>query len=152
MSNHNTPDPSHRETGPNRIQSQFKIGNYTLLQTLGVGSFGKVKLALHQQTHQQVAIKIINRKRIADMVFILFRFNRKDMVERVKREIRYLRQFQHPHIIKLYEIITTPTDILLVMELAGNELFNYIVDRGRMAEDEARSFFQQVHSLAVYIR
>jgi hypothetical protein len=60
------------------------------------------------------------------------------MVERVKREIRYLRSFQHPHIIKLYEIITTPTDILLVMEYAGNELFNYIVDRGRMAEDEAR--------------
>lgn len=66
------------------------------------------------------------------------------MVERVKREIRYLRQFRHPHIIKLYEIITTPTDILLVMEYAGNELFNYIVDRGRMAEDEAKQFFQQI--------
>lgn len=58
-----------------------------------------------------------------------------DMVARVKREIRFLRLFRHPHIIKLYEIITTPTDILLVMEYAGNELFNYIVERGRFVPD-----------------
>ncbi|KAJ3296960.1 Protein kinase [Borealophlyctis nickersoniae] len=67
-----------------------------------------------------------------------------DMVGRVKREIQYLKLLRHPHIIKLYEVITTPTDIIMVMEYAGGELFNYIVDRGRMTEDDARRFFQQI--------
>jgi carbon catabolite-derepressing protein kinase len=34
--------------------------------------------------------------------------------------------------------MSTPTDIILVMEYAGNELFNVIVERGRMPELEAR--------------
>ncbi|KAJ3107161.1 Protein kinase [Phlyctochytrium bullatum] len=67
-----------------------------------------------------------------------------DMVGRLKREIQYLKQLRHPHIIKLYEVITTPTDIILVIEYAGGELFNYIVERGRMTEDDSRRFFQQI--------
>ncbi|KAI9350474.1 kinase-like domain-containing protein [Zopfochytrium polystomum] len=114
--------------------SQIKIGNYTLVETLGVGSFGKVKLGVHSVTGHKVAMKIVNRKRIANM----------DMVGRVKREIQYLKQLRHPHIIKLYEVITTPTDIIMVIEYAGGELFNYIVERGRMTEDDARRFFQQI--------
>ncbi|KAJ3201298.1 5-AMP-activated protein kinase, catalytic [Entophlyctis luteolus] len=114
--------------------TQIKIGNYTLLETLGVGSFGKVKLAIHSQTGHKVALKLVNRRKIANL----------DMTARIKREIQYMRQLRHPHIIKLYEVITTPTDVVLVLEHAGGELFNYIVDRGRMGEDEARRFFQQL--------
>lgn len=47
---------------------------------------------------------------------------------KVEREINIMQMFDHPHVIKLYEVINTPTDIYLVMELAQNgELFNYIV-------------------------
>ncbi|KAJ3232483.1 5-AMP-activated protein kinase, catalytic [Chytriomyces hyalinus] len=56
-----------------------------------------------------------------------------DMVARIKREIQYMRQLRHPHTIKLYEVITTPTDVIMVLEYAGGELFNYIVERGRMS-------------------
>jgi carbon catabolite-derepressing protein kinase len=41
-------------------------------------------------------------------------------------------------------VITTPTDIILVLEYAGGELFNYIVEKGRMSEGEARKLFQQI--------
>ena len=44
-----------------------------------------------------------------------------------RREIQILKLFRHPHIIKLYEVITTPTDIFMVMEyISGGELFDYI--------------------------
>jgi len=63
----------------------------------------------------------------------------------VRREIKILRLFMHPHIIRLYEVIETPTDIYLVMEYVNSgELFDYIVEKGRLQEDEARNFFQQV--------
>lgn len=43
-----------------------------------------------------------------------------------------------------YNVIKTPTDIIMVLEYAGSELFNYIVEHGRMPEDKARQFFQQI--------
>ncbi|KAI6154225.1 kinase-like domain-containing protein [Pisolithus tinctorius] len=39
-----------------------------------------------------------------------------------------------------------PTDIIIVLEYAGGELFNYIVANGRMPEARARRFFQQIIS------
>lgn len=45
-----------------------------------------------------------------------------------------------------YEVISTPTDIIIVLEYAGGELFNYIVANGRMPEPRARRFFQQIIS------
>lgn len=63
----------------------------------------------------------------------------------VRREIKILRLFMHPHIIRLYEVIETPLDIYVVMEyVKSGELFDYIVEKGRLQEDEARNFFQQV--------
>jgi len=121
-------------------QNPMKIGNYILMETLGVGSFGKVKLAVHSTTGHRVAMKIINRRRIATM----------NMVERIKREIQYLKLLRHPHIIKLYEVITTPTDIIMVMEYAPFELFNFIVEKGKVTEDETRRFFQQIISAVEY--
>lgn len=54
----------------------------------------------------------------------------------------------HPHIIRLYEVIETPSDIYVVMEyVKSGELFDYIVEKGRLQEDEARKFFQQVRYL-----
>ncbi|KAJ2094509.1 Protein kinase, partial [Coemansia sp. RSA 922] len=120
--------------------SKQTIGNYTVLQTLGTGSFGKVKLAVHSQTGHKVALKIIGRSKLAHS----------DMVGRVNREIQYLKMLRHPHIIKLYEVITTATDIIMVIEYAGGELFNYIVERGRMSEKDARRFFQQMVSAVEY--
>mmetsp|Transcript_69223 Transcript_69223/g.144287 ORF Transcript_69223/g.144287 Transcript_69223/m.144287 type:complete len:477 (-) Transcript_69223:3180-4610(-) len=118
-----------------------KIGPYYLGKTLGVGSFGKVKLAEHELCGQKVAVKILNRKKIK-----LLR-----MDEKVKREIKILKLFMHPHIIRLYEVINTPSDIFVVTEyITGGELFDYIVERGRLSEDESRRFFQQMISGVEY--
>lgn len=63
----------------------------------------------------------------------------------VRREIKILRLFMHPHIIRLYEVVETHSDIYVVMEhVKSGELFDYIVEKGRLHEDEARMFFQQV--------
>jgi carbon catabolite-derepressing protein kinase len=111
-----------------------RLGQYTIVKTLGEGSFGKVKLATHQVSGQKVALKIINRKRLVT----------RDMAGRIEREIQYLQLLRHPHIIKLYTVITTPTEIIMVLEYAGGELFDYIVNNGRLPEDKARKFFQQI--------
>lgn len=117
-----------------------RIGKYQIVKTLGEGSFGKVKLAFHETTQQKVALKIINRRTLA----------RLDMQGRVEREILYLRLLRHPHIIRLYDVIKLREEIIMVIEYAGKELFDYIVQRGRMPENEARRFFQQIIAAVEY--
>ncbi|KAI5853252.1 kinase-like domain-containing protein [Morchella snyderi] len=113
---------------------EARLGQYNIIKTLGEGSFGKVKLAVHQVSGQKVALKIISRKKLIN----------RDMAGRVEREIAYLQLLRHPHIIKLYTVITTATEIIMVIEYAGGELFDYIVKHGKMGETEARRFFQQI--------
>ena len=72
-------------------KTEQRIGAYKVLRTLGEGSFGKVKLAIHNGTGQHVALKIIARKKLIS----------RDMAGRVEREIEYLQLLRHPHIIKL---------------------------------------------------
>ncbi|CAK1590467.1 unnamed protein product [Parnassius mnemosyne] len=118
-------------------QPIVKIGHYTLGATLGVGTFGKVKIGEHQLTKHKVAVKILNRQKIKSL----------DVVGKIRREIQNLKLFRHPHIIKLYQVISTPTDIFMIMEyVSGGELFDYIVKRGKLQEHEARRFFQQIIS------
>ena len=45
-----------------RMQGSVQIGPYVLGRTLGVGSFGKVKLAQHELTGHRVAVKILNQE------------------------------------------------------------------------------------------
>ncbi|KAH7387108.1 hypothetical protein KP509_16G005800 [Ceratopteris richardii] len=121
--------------------SEYLLANYRLGKALGIGSFGKVKVAEHIATGDKVAIKILSKKKIRMM----------DMEEKVRREIKILRLFMHPHIIRLYEVIDTPTDIYLSMEYVNSgELFDYIVEKGRLSENEARRFFQQIISGVEY--
>ncbi|KAI1091297.1 Pkinase-domain-containing protein [Rostrohypoxylon terebratum] len=124
------------QASQNREKSKIdqRIGAYNIIRTLGEGSFGKVKLAVHRSTGQKVALKIIARKKLIS----------RDMVGRVEREIEYLQLLRHPHIIKLYTVIKTPAEIIMVLEYAGGELFDYIVKHGRLPEDQARKFFQQM--------
>mmetsp|Transcript_12544 Transcript_12544/g.18959 ORF Transcript_12544/g.18959 Transcript_12544/m.18959 type:complete len:596 (-) Transcript_12544:19-1806(-) len=116
--------------------SVLKIGHYKLGRTLGYGTFGKVKLAEHELLEgHQVAVKILNRKKIKTL----------NMDDKIRREIQILKLFRHPHIIKLYEVIETPKDIFMIMEFVpGGELFNHIVQHGKLSENEARRFFQQI--------
>lgn len=48
-------------------QPLVKIGHYILGPTLGVGTFGKVKIGEHQLTKHKVAVKILNRQKIKSL-------------------------------------------------------------------------------------
>jgi carbon catabolite-derepressing protein kinase len=86
----NRKQPS-KNSDPTPQKAEQRIGAYQVIRTLGEGSFGKVKLAVHRVTNQQVALKIIARKKLIS----------RDMAGRVEREIEYLQLLRHPHIIKL---------------------------------------------------
>lgn len=89
---------------PSGLQPIVKIGHYLLGNTLGIGTFGKVKIGEHQLTKHKVAVKILNRQKIKSL----------DVVGKIRREIQNLKLFRHPHIIKLYQVSVTPEHFVLV--------------------------------------
>ncbi|KAG9355043.1 hypothetical protein JZ751_001756 [Albula glossodonta] len=100
-----------------------------------------VSVGQHELTKHQVAVKILNRQKIRSL----------DVVGKIRREIQNLKLFRHPHIIKLYQVISTPTDIFMVMEyVSGGELFDYICKNGKLDEKESRRLFQQIISALDY--
>lgn len=62
-----------------------KFGPYLLLQTLGEGEFGKVKLGLHCQWGEEVAVKLIRRGNVDSSV----------RMSKIEREIEVLKVSSH---------------------------------------------------------
>ncbi len=58
---------AHGGAGYTAAGAEFLLSNYRLGKTLGIGSFGKVKVAEHALTGHKVAVKILNRKKIRQM-------------------------------------------------------------------------------------
>ncbi|KAF9435765.1 hypothetical protein BGZ76_005574 [Entomortierella beljakovae] len=120
-----TPKPSIEHVGP-----------YFLGRTLGKGSSGCVKLARHRKTNEQVAVKIISKASLA---------NKAAVHRGIEREIAIMKLINHPHVIRLYDVYETEKELFLVMEyVSGGELFEYLVNKGRLDEAEALRFFQQI--------
>lgn len=128
------------DNGYDQPDNHRRLGEYEVLKNIGEGAFGHVKLAIHTLTGQKVALKYFSKARIQSM----------KLGARVIREIQYLRLLDHPHIIKIYEVINTPTDIIMVIEFAGDELFDTLAKHGPLPEETARSIFQQLVSAVAH--
>ncbi|CAM4765576.1 unnamed protein product [Rotaria magnacalcarata] len=115
-------------------------GYYELQKTIGNGGFGKVKQAIHLLTGEHVAIKIIDKAKLGSDV------------ARIALEIKAMKDLRHQHICQLYQVIETDEYYFLVLEYFCNgELFDYIVNRNRLSEEQARHFFRQIVSAVAYM-
>ncbi|XP_028553407.1 CBL-interacting serine/threonine-protein kinase 9-like isoform X3 [Dendrobium catenatum] len=138
------------ESGHQFARDRTRVGRYELGRTLGEGSFAKVKFARNVQTGENVAIKVLDKNQVL----------RHKMVEQIKREISTMKLIKHPNVVQLYEVMASKTKIYIVLEFVdGGELFDKIVNSGRLKEDEARRYFHQLinavdycHSRGVYHR
>lgn len=137
-----------RSTCPQTVIT--RVGKFELGITLGEGNFAKVKLATNVRTGQQFAIKIFDKEKIL----------KNKLVDQIKREISTMKLVKHLNIVQLHEVIASKTKVYFVLEYAaGGELFHSLARRGRLSEDQARKYFQQLinavdycHSRDVYHR
>lgn len=61
-------------------------------------------------------------------------------------QVRCMKLVQHPHVVRLYEVIDTATKLYLILELGdGGDLYDYIMrhDTG-LSEELAREYFRQI--------
>lgn len=107
---------------PRRQQVHF--GDYLLLQTLGEGEFGKVKLGVHKEWGEEVAVKLIKRDKVGTHdghLRITGPSTDPSKMSKVEKEIRVLKDVRHPNIVRLYEVIESDRYIGIVLEYASGE-------------------------------
>ncbi|CAF4901896.1 unnamed protein product [Rotaria sp. Silwood1] len=144
-----TPPSSQEHTGSSGSntnasgqQRETLHSRFDFKQTLGKGTYGKVKLALDKRKNEQVAIKTIKKSRIE---------NPHDLA-RIRREIDFMTSLNHPYIIKVKEVYESREKIILVMEYAsGGELYDYLNRMKRIPESQARAIFRQIVSAVHFL-
>jgi len=113
---------------------------YKLGDQLGEGAFSVVKEGQHRQTHKSFAIKIVTKAKLS----------KEDEVA-LKEEIDVLKDFDHKHIIRLYDVFEEPKNYYMVTEkMTGGELFDRIVQKSYYNEKEARDTCQILFSAVHY--
>ena len=111
--------------------------DYTLGKTIGQGSFGTVRKAIHKSTKQERAIKIIKKGEQDEEKFFL--------------EVNILSKLSHPNIMHIYEFYEDKANYYIISELCkGGELFDMITEKGCFNELEAAPLMHQLMSAICY--
>lgn len=103
---------------PSKYSSKVSINDFELLQTVGVGSFGRVKLCRHIKTSKVYVMKIFKKAEIVN----------KKQVDHVYSEYNILSIVNHPFIVDLKGVnVTDPKYLYLILEyIPGGELFSLL--------------------------
>ena len=114
-----------------------KIDDYLITKELGKGSYAVVKLATHKLTKNKYAIKIYSKQSLIDP----------QKRNTVKNEINILKQIDNENVMKLYDVIDTPSNLYLVLEyINGINLLEIIKNEKYhfLKEQRAKKIFLQV--------
>ena len=114
--------------------SYSNINNYIFKKDIGEGTFGKVKLGIFNPTGEEFAIKILNKEKI-----------KITMKNSIFKENQIITRFNHINVIYVYRILEDDKNFYIIMEYCKyGELFDYIIKKGNLSEEESSILFYQL--------
>ena len=129
---------------------RINLEDYTIKQTVGTGSFGRVKLVYHNKENKFYALKILKKAEIMKL----------KQVDHILSEISILNVIDHPFCVKMVGISQDTRYLYIVMEyVPGGELFTHLRTVSYLTCGEARLYgaqvtlmFEHLHGLEVVYR
>uniref|UniRef100_A0A3Q3BSU0 Serine/threonine-protein kinase CHK1 n=1 Tax=Kryptolebias marmoratus TaxID=37003 RepID=A0A3Q3BSU0_KRYMA len=116
------------------------VQDWDLVQTLGEGAYGEVRLLVNRQTEEAVAVKVINTSQS------------KECADNVKKEVCIHKLLNHPNIVRFFGHRKEGPSVYLFLEYCtGGELFDRIEPDVGMPEKDAHRFFQQLIAAVEYL-
>ncbi|EEA25857.1 cell-cycle checkpoint protein kinase, putative [Talaromyces marneffei ATCC 18224] len=116
---------------------------YRILQQLGKGHFATVYLCVERATGKKFAVKVFERRQSE---------SQKSQAEALQQEIALLMSVNHPNVLCLKDTFDERDGAYLVLELAPEgELFNYIVRKQKLSENQTRKVFLQLFNGLKYL-
>ena len=120
----------------------MKLSDYEIGETLGTGSFGRVRISKNRKTNEYVAMKIMKKVEIL----------KSKQADHIANEIKILSMIDHPFVIKFDGFTQDDKYLYLALELInGGELFTDLRGVGRFPVDQARVYIAQIVSIFEYL-
>ncbi|ETN10567.1 CAMK protein kinase [Phytophthora nicotianae INRA-310] len=142
-------DPSRNAQTPTQLFSVEKLldnvpvarnfhEKYTVGAVLGSGKYSVVKRCTKQSTGEQFAVKIIDKRQMIEVRFL-------------KRELEIMYGLRHDGVVRLTELFESNESLFLVMELCGQELFEFIDRNGPLPESTTRPLIRKLVRTVAYL-
>ena len=114
--------------------SRKQVGRYVLEKKIGKGSYAQVWLGHCDDSDENVAVKVISRHTVNETA-------------QLRQEVAVLKKIDHPNIVKFRDLKKSVGHYYLVLEYcAGGDLARFIRTRGKIKEQPAQRFLQQLSS------
>ncbi|KAK6053938.1 hypothetical protein COOONC_08557 [Cooperia oncophora] len=108
-----------------RSESYMQLNQYRLMEEIGQGSYGIVKLAYNEEDKNLYALKVLDKIKLLKN-FACFRApparkskapptTHRNPLQLVQKEIAILKKLSHPNVVKLVEVLDDPNDNYLYM-------------------------------------
>ncbi|CAE8621828.1 unnamed protein product, partial [Polarella glacialis] len=112
--------------------SKKQVAGYILDRRIGKGSYATVWKGRVEGRDEAVAVKVISRQTVTETA-------------QLRQEVEVLRKISHPNIVRFRDLKKSAAHFYLVLEYcAGGDLSQFLRERGRVAEEVARSFLTQI--------
>src|SRR5207247_10397643 len=110
------------------IRTQQRIGNYRVVERVGVGGMGAVYRAVHVELDREVALKILPPEMNSNPT----------MVARFKQEAKAAAQLQHENIVQIYDVSEDKGRHFLALEfINGKDLADVIAQNKKLTQKHA---------------
>ena len=116
------------------LESGRRLGNYEIVETLGVGGMGEVYRVTDRKLKREVAIKVLPEAFAQDA----------ERMKRFEREAQLLASLNHPNIATLHGLEEHDGIHFLIMEVVEGETLAERLTRGALSVDEARSIAKDI--------
>ncbi|XP_058822192.1 uncharacterized protein LOC131683853 isoform X2 [Topomyia yanbarensis] len=128
--------------------SFLQLNQYKLLDQIGQGSYGLVKLAYSEEDSTHYAMKILSKRKLLRKAGLMRRGPKRGTspLDRVYREIAVLKKLDHPNVVKLVEVLDDPLEdsLYLVFELVQHGEVLSVPTDNPLSEERAWNIFRDV--------
>ena len=149
--NNSKPRPARSSEVARLSESEnISLGDFTLMTTVGKGSFGKVIQVRKKDSGEIFAMKVLKKDHVV----------KRKQIEHTMTERRILENIRHPFIVSLRYAFQTSQKLYMVFDyFNGGELFHYLSTQGRFKPERARFYgaeitlaIEHLHSLNIVYR
>lgn len=130
--------------------AKWKLSDLEMRETIGTGTFGRVRLCRHKATSKYCALKILKKQEILRM----------KQVDHILAEASILQEIQHPFVVNMLKGFMDADRLYILMEyVVGGELFSHLRKAGKFPNDVAKFYaaevilaFEYLHSKDIIYR
>lgn len=123
-------------------KGKYSLTDFSIMRTLGTGSFGRVHLVRSVHNGRYYAIKVLKKAQVIKM----------KQVEHTNDERRMLKLVEHPFLIRMWGTFQDSRNLFMVMDyIEGGELFSLLRKSQRFPNPVAKFYAAEVTLALEYL-